>query len=127
MSGASDGQKVQRQAVRRHRQSAPKSRASFLMLWTAAVFATAAAFIVHLSMRYQTIDLGYEVGAARSEQRQLIEECRLLRLEAATLRQAPRVEVIARGTLAMDRPDASQIVPVQEREEARRRTAGRVR
>ncbi len=104
----------------------PVSRASFIMLWTAAVVATAAAFIVHLSMRYQTIDLGYEVGAERREQRRLIEERRLLSLEAATLRQAPRIEAVARGVLEMDQPNAARIVPVVPQEE-QRQTAGGVR
>ena len=62
-------------------------RARFLLLWTAAVMATAAAFIVHLTLRFETVRLGYEVGAARHEQRHLIEQRRVLSIEAATLRQ----------------------------------------
>ena len=102
------------------------SRASFIMLWTAAVLATAAAFIVHLSMRFETIELGYEVGAERREQRRLIEECRLLSLEAATLRQVERVEAIGRGVLEMDQPTPARIVPVVPPRE-QRQTSGRVR
>ncbi len=101
-------------------------KARFLALWTAAVLATAAAFIVHLAMRFETVRLGYEVGEARSEQRELIEQRRLLAIEAATLRQASRIETIARGSLRMDTPDPSRIVPIDERRRARR-TAGRVR
>lgn len=104
----------------------PKSSASFIMLWTAAVLATAAAFIVHLSMRFETIELGYEVGTERREQRRLIEECRLLSLEAATLRQSERVEVVGRGVLQMDTPDAERIVPIIPAGE-QRQTAGGVR
>ena len=103
-----------------------KSRASFIMLWTAAVLATSAAFIVHLSMRFETIDLGYDVGAERREQRRLIEECRLLSLEAATLRQTPRIETVARGVLEMDQPTSDRIVPVDASRE-QRQTSGRVR
>jgi len=99
--------------------------ARFLMLWIAAVLATAAAFVVHLSMRFETVRLGYEVGDARREQRRLIEQRRLLALEAATLRQAPRVEAIARGVLEMEPPSADRVVPITPRR--RRRTAGRVR
>lgn len=115
---------IERASAEQHGRST--SRASFLMLWTAAVFATATAFIVHLSIRYQTVNLGYEVGAARAEQRELVEECRLLRLEAASLRSAPRVEMIARGTLEMQLPEAEQIVVTQDAETERRATAGRV-
>ncbi|MFK8001178.1 MAG: cell division protein FtsL [Polyangiales bacterium] len=104
----------------------PKSSASFIMLWTAAVLATAAAFIVHLSMRFETIELGYEVGAERREQRRLIEECRLLSLEAATLRQSERVEAVGRGVLQMDTPNAERIVPIVPTGE-QRQTAGGVR
>lgn len=104
----------------------PKSaRARVLWLWTVAVIATAAAFVAHLSLRLETVRLGYEVGAARREQRRLIEERRLLSIEAATLRDAERVEAVARGTLGMDAPDADHVVPVGHG--ARRRAAGRLR
>jgi len=101
-------------------------RARFLALWTAAVLATAAAFVVHLAMRFETVRLGYEVGVARREQRELTESRRLLAIEAATLRQAARIETVARGALRMDVPDPSRIVPIDGRAELRR-TAGRVR
>jgi len=100
-------------------------KARFLMLWSAAVLACAAAFVVHLALRYETVRLGYDVGQARGEQRRLIEERRLLAIEAATLKQASRVEAVARGTLEMDVPEPARIVPVGRA--ARRRTAGRVR
>jgi cell division protein FtsL len=100
-------------------------KARFLALWTAAVLATAAAFVVHLALRFETVRLGYEVGQARREQRQLVEQRRLLAIEAATLRQTQRVEAVARGTLEMDLPDPERIVPVGAT--AQRRAAGRVR
>ncbi|MEM6959859.1 MAG: cell division protein FtsL, partial [Myxococcota bacterium] len=101
------------------RKAPRESRASFIMLWTVAAVAVAAAFIVHLSMRFETIERGYEVGAARREQRRLIEECRQLRLEAATYRRFERVESIARGTLRMQVPSADRIVPVDLADEGR--------
>jgi cell division protein FtsL len=52
------------------------------------------------------------VGDARKVQRELIESKRLLSLEAATLRQADRIETVARGSLSMDVPDPIQIIPV---------------
>ena len=99
--------------------------ARFLALWGAAVIACAAAFVVHLAMRYETVSLGYEVGKARREQAHLIEQRRLLAIEAATLRQTYRVAAIARGTLRMDLPEAERVVPVGAKR--RSRAAGRVR
>ena len=105
---------------------AKRSSARFLMLWTAAVLATAAAFVVHLSMRFETVRLGYEVGSARQEQRRLVEQKRLLSLEAASLREPSRVEAIARGVLRMEIPEPSEVIAIGA---ARRqqRAAGRVR
>ncbi|MAQ14879.1 MAG: hypothetical protein CMN30_08795 [Sandaracinus sp.] len=103
-----------------------RSSARFVMLWTAAVLACAAAFVVHLSMRFETVRLGYDVGAERREQRRLVEQKRLLSLEAATLREATRVEAIARGTLKMSEPSPEQVVPLGGRRR-QTRAAGRVR
>lgn len=102
-------------------------KARFLALWTAAVIATAAAFIAHLALRFETVRLGYEVGEARKEQRELIEKRRLLAIEAETLRQAARIEAVARGSLDMDVPEPERIVPIDDDRERNRRTAGRVR
>lgn len=99
----------------------------FLALWTAAVIAAAAAFVVHLAVRYEVIELGYAVGDARREQRSLIESRRQLALEAAHLRQSARVETVARGSLQMAVPDPSRVVPIGPGVRQRRTTAGRVR
>ena len=101
-------------------------KARFLVLWSAAVLAAAAAFVAHLALRQQTVQLGYEVGTARRAQRRLIEQRRLLAIEAATLRQPERIETIARGSLGMEIPEPERVVPVG-RAARRRRTAGRVR
>jgi cell division protein FtsL len=87
----------------------------FLLLWALAVLAVAAAFVAHLALRFETVRLGYEVGHARREQRQLLEQRRLLALEAATLRQPARIEAVARGTLGMDQPEPSRVVPMGAR------------
>jgi cell division protein FtsL len=100
-------------------------KARFLALWIAAVLACATAFIVHLSMRFETVRLGYEVGAARRAHGRLIEQRRLLALEAATLRASGRIEAVARGTLGMDVPESDRVVPVGRA--AARSAAGRVR
>lgn len=100
-------------------------KARFLALWTAAVLACAVAFTVHLALRFETVRLGYEVGETRREQRRLIEERRLLAIEAATLRQSDRVESIARGGLGMEVPEPARIVPMNG--PLRGSVAGRVR
>ena len=97
----------------------------FLALWAIAVLATAAAFVAHLALRFETVRLGYDVGGARREQRALVEQRRLLSLEAATLGQAARVEAVARGALGMDVPEPSRVVPMGAR--ASLRAAGGVR
>ena len=100
-------------------------RSRFLWLWAAAVLATAAAFVAHLSLRLETVRLGYDVGQERREQRRLIEERRLLSIETATLREPERVEAVARGTLGMDVPDTAHVVPIGAG--AHRQAAGRMR
>lgn len=107
----------------REERSAPSR---FLALWIAAVIATSAAFIAHLALRFETVRLGYEVGEARREQRRLTEQVRLLAIEAATLRQSPRVESVARTVLGMEVPEPSRIVPIDEQVSSKR-AAGRVR
>lgn len=96
-----------------------------MALWSVAVLATAAAFVAHLALRFETVRLGYDVGHARRAQRGLVEQRRILSLEAATLRQAARVETVARGSLNMDVPDSTRVIPIQAREAVR--TAGRLR
>ena len=103
----------------------PSIKTRFLWLWAAAVVATASAFVAHLSLRLETVRLGYDVGQARREERRLIEERRLLSIEAATLRDPERVETIARGSLGMEIPDTDHVVPVGRG--ATRRASGRMR
>ena len=86
----------------------------FLPLWCVAVLATAAAFVVHLAIRFETVRLGYEVSDERSRQRELLQDRRLLSIEAATLRQSGRIETIARGSLGMEVPKPTRIVTMSE-------------
>lgn len=97
----------------------------FLALWVSAVVACAAAFLVHLAMRYETVSLGYQVGAARKLQSRLVEQKRLLALETATLQQPDRIEALARGSLKMATPSRVRTVPVQSGRS--RHTVGRAR
>lgn len=89
--------------------------ARYLALWTTAVVAVAIAMLAHLTLRFETVRLGYEVGKARQEQRRLVESKRRLAVEVASLKRAPRIEAIARGTLAMDMPDPARIVSATQR------------
>jgi cell division protein FtsL len=94
-------------------------RARFLVLWLVAVLAAAASFIVHLTLRFETVRLGYDVGSARREQRRLLESRRLLSIEGATLSQPDRVEAVARGAFAMDQPGAPRIISMSGKGGAR--------
>lgn len=102
------------------RGPAPNLRARFLLLWAVAVLAAAASFIVHLTLRFETVRLGYDVGTARREQRRLLESRRLLSLEIATLSQPDRIEAVARGSFRMDVPRPARIVAMGARRPARK-------
>lgn len=88
------------------------SRRPFLVLWTLAVAATVAAFVLHLALRGKTVQLGYQLGRSRNEQARLREVKRVLELEAASYETPQRVEVVARTLLGMKPPEADRIVPV---------------
>lgn len=103
------------------------SRRRFIGLWLAAVVASAAAFVVHLTMRFENVRLGYAVSELRTEQRRLLEARRALEIEAETLRDPERIERIARELLHMETATSARIVPVGRNAAADRRTAGRVR
>ena len=89
-----------------------RSQRPFLLLWTLAVVATVAAFVLHLALRGRTVQLGYQLGRARSEQARLREIKRVLELEAASYETPQRVEVVARTLLGMRPPEADRIVPL---------------
>ena len=84
----------------------------FLVLWTLAVAATVAAFVLHLALRGRTVQLGYELGRAHGEQARLREVKRVLELEAASFETPQRVEAVARTLLGMQPPTADRIVPM---------------
>lgn len=100
-------------------------KARFIMMWSVAVVATALSFIVHLALRFETVRLGYDVGTAREEERGLIEQRRLLALEAATLREADRVEVVARGSFDMDVARSPRVIAIGNSGGAAPRLSGR--
>jgi cell division protein FtsL len=89
-----------------------RSPPPFLVLWTLAVAASTAAFVLHLGLRGRTVQLGYELGRARGEQARLREVKRVLELEAASFETPQRVEVVARTLLGMQPPSADRILPM---------------
>ena len=100
-------------------------RSVSLAVWTLAVAAATAVFVVHLSIRLETIDLGYRVGRERAVHANLVEARRVLTIEAAALRAPQRVERIARDALGMSVPDHSRI-RVLGRVRRRAPTSGRI-
>src|SRR5690349_21785280 len=89
-----------------------RSQRPFLVLWTLAVAASVAAFVLHLALRGRTVELGYQLGRARGDQARLREIKRVLELEAASYETPQRVEMVARTLLGMQPPSADRIVPV---------------
>lgn len=85
----------------------------FVALWTVAVIATVAAFVVHLGLRGRTVDLGYKLGKARAEQARLREVKRVLSLEAASYETPQRVEYVARTLLGMGPPPAERVIALK--------------
>lgn len=98
-----------------------KSR--FLLLFTASVFAATSGFGVRLWLQIENARLGYEVSDLQQRGAQLAAQRNLLALEAATLRQVDRVELVARGTFGMEVAPASRVITLAA---APARNAGKV-
>lgn len=77
---------------------------SFLVLWTAAVLATSAAFCAYLTLRVRAVELGYELGRAHGQLGRLREVRRVLELEVASYQTPERVDLVARTLLGMAPP-----------------------
>ena len=95
---------------------APVSRspagAGYLVLVCLVVVLVAAAFVLHLHVRFEGVRLGYETNRARAHRTRLLLERRELRLELASLKAPDRVEAEARERLGMEVPDHRRIVPI---------------
>ncbi len=85
------------------------SKRPFLVLWTLAVAAATAAFCVHLAIRVQAIELGYELGRAHAHVGRLREVRRVLELESASHKTPERVDFVARSLLGMGEPTEDRI------------------
>lgn len=85
----------------------------FLALWTLAVAASSAAFIVHLALRGKTVDVGFRLGKLRAEQAHLREVKRVLELEATSYQTPKRVEMVARTLLGMTPPQPEKVISLR--------------
>jgi cell division protein FtsL len=85
----------------------------FVALWSLAVLASVAAFVVHLGLRGKIVDLGYKLGRVRAEQARLREVKRALSLEAASYETPQRVEMVARTLLGMTPPPPERVIPMR--------------
>jgi cell division protein FtsL len=83
---------------------------SFLVLWTLAVAASAAAFCVFLTLRVQAIEMGYELGRVHGQLGRLREVRRVLELEVASYQTPERVDLVARTLLGMAPPGVDRMM-----------------
>jgi len=88
-----------------------KSERTFLVLWTLAVIAATAAFVLSLSLRVRSVELGYELGRTHAHIARLREVKRVLELELSSHKTPERVEFVARTLLGMSEPSPDRILP----------------
>ena len=87
-----------------------KGEKNFLVLWTLAVTAATAAFVLHLSLRVRSVELGYELGRTHAHIARLREVRRVLELELSSHKTPERVEFVARTLLGMSEPSPDRIL-----------------
>lgn len=90
----------------RRRKSQP-----FVLLWTLAVAAATASFVLYLGLRVRSVELGYELGRAHARLARLREVKRVLQLEIASHKTPERVDLVARSLLGMSEPSEDRILP----------------
>jgi cell division protein FtsL len=81
----------------------------FLALWTLAVAAVTAAFVLYLALRVRSVELGYELGRAHARLARLREVKRVLELELNSHKTPERVDLVARTLLGMGQPTPDRI------------------
>jgi cell division protein FtsL len=82
----------------------------FLALWTLAVTAVTAAFVLYLGLRVRSVELGYELGRAHARVGRLREVKRVLELELSSHKTPERVDLVARSLLGMSEPTPERIL-----------------
>ena len=100
---------------------------AFLPLWTLAIAASVSAFVVHLTLRGKTLQLGYELGHERQAEANMREIKRVLELEAASYRTPERAELVARTLLGMTTPSSDRIVSLEGASSGGNRVVGHER
>jgi cell division protein FtsL len=98
-----------------NRREQLKSERVFLTLWSLAVLAATAAFVLHLGLRVRSVELGYELGRAHSRVARLREVRHVLELEVASHKTPERVDFVARTLLGMAEPSSDRILPAGRR------------
>ena len=86
------------------------SNGSFMLCWTLAVTASAAALCVHLTLRVRAIELGYEMGRVHTQLGRLREVRRVLELEVASYQTPERVDLVARTLFGMAPPGVDRML-----------------
>jgi len=81
----------------------------FLALWTLAVAAVTAAFVLYLALRVRSIELGYDLGRAHARLARLREVKRVFELELNSHKTPERVDLVARSLLGMSEPTPDRI------------------
>lgn len=84
-------------------------KGSFLPLWTLAVAAATAAFVMQLGLRVRSVELGYELGRAHAQVQRLREVRHVLEVELGSQKTPERVDFLARTLLGMSEPSADRI------------------
>ncbi|HKY37795.1 MAG TPA: hypothetical protein VJN18_17755 [Polyangiaceae bacterium] len=92
-----------------------RSERVFLTLWTLAILAATAAFVLHLGLRVRSVELGYELGRAHARVARLREVKQVLELEVASHKTPERVDFVARTLLGMTEPTPDRIMPAGRR------------
>jgi cell division protein FtsL len=82
---------------------------TFLLLWTLAVAAATAAFVLHLGLRVRSVELGYELGRVHAHVQRLREVRHVLEVELGSQKTPERVDFVARTLLGMSEPTADRI------------------
>lgn len=82
---------------------------SFLVLWTLAVAAATAAFVLHLGMRVRSVELGYDLGRAHAHVQRLREVRHVLEVELGSHKTPERVDFVARTLLGMSEPPPERV------------------
>jgi cell division protein FtsL len=69
--------------------------------------------IFHVWSRFRLIELNLQIGESSRQMKEMEQEQKRLKLEAAALRTPARIETIAKGELGMTLPKEQQVVLVK--------------